>query len=131
MRPINLVLQIISNSFPKFHVFVDSIDEEQINNTKVTQVLLKESEFDNVQHGDDTFNSLSVGIDIQIFYSDDFKDDLTITEIKLMKDLESKGWKITDSQPHYLDISQTDIQQTIKNITVNKIITLEEVGYTG
>lgn len=131
MRPITKVEQIISNLFPDFEVYTDSIDEDKIDNVDVTQVLLKESNTDNTQHGDDTFNSILVGVDIQIFYGREFNDDVFIAEIKLMKELESQGWKIVDSQPHYLDISQTDYQQTIKNLTVSKIMTLEEIGYNG
>lgn len=131
MRPITKVEQIITNLFPDFEVYTDSIDEDELDDVDVTQVLLKESNTDNTQHGDDTFNSILIGIDIQIFYGRHFNDDVFIAEIKLMKELESQGWKIVDSQPHYLDISQTDYQQTIKNLTVSKIMTLEEIGYNG
>lgn len=131
MRPITLVKQVINQTFPDFEVYEDSIDEDDIDDVQSTQVLLTESDMDNTHHGDGTFNSLSVGVDIQIFYGEDFDKDMTVSEIQLMKEFEHQGWTIVDSQPHYLDISQTDVQQTIKNLTINKIMTLEEIGYTG
>lgn len=129
MLPTQLIADEINVLYPEFEVFIGSIDEDVINNKETTQVLLSESDLDNTLLGDGTFNSLYVGVDIQIFYGSNFEDDMILTEIRLMKHLESLGWSITDSQPHYLDISQTDYQQTIKNITVNKIMTLEEIGY--
>lgn len=129
MLPTQIIADEINGLFPKFDVFIGSIDEGALNNKEVTQVLLTESDLSNTRLGDETFNSVYVGVDIQIFYGSDFDDDILLTEVTLMKHLESLGWQITDSQPHYLDISQTDYQQTIKNITVNKIMTLEEIGY--
>ena len=131
MLPTQIIADEINVLYPDFEVFIGSIDEDAINNTKTTQVLLSESDLDNTSFGDGTFNSIHVGVDIQIFYGSNFDDDMILTEIRLMKHLENSGWKITDSQPHYLDITQTDYQQTIKNITVNKIMTFEEIGYNG
>lgn len=129
MRPVELVNTVVHDNFSDFQIYEDSIPESVINDVHSTQVLLKESQSDISQFGDMTFNSMTVGVDIQIFYSVDYEEDMILTEIKLMKALENNGWSITNSQPHYIDLSQTDVQQTIKNITVNKIITLEEIGY--
>lgn len=129
MRPVELVNTVVHDNFSDFQIYEDSIPESVINDVHSTQVLLKESQSDISQFGDMTFNSMTVGVDIQIFYSVDYDEDMILTEIKLMKALENDGWSITNSQPHYIDLSQTDVRQTIKNITVNKIITLEEIGY--
>lgn len=131
MRPVELVNTVVHDNFSNFQVYEDSIPESVINDVHSTQVLLKESQSDISQFGDMTFNSMTVGVDIQIFYSVDYEEDMILTEIKLMKALENDGWSITNSQPHYIDLSQTDVRQTIKNISINKILTLEEVGYTG
>lgn len=129
MRPVELVNTVVHDNFSDFQIYEDSIPESVINDVHSTQVLLKESQSDISQFGDMTFNSVTVGVDIQIFYSVDYEEDMILTEIKLMKALENDGWSITNSQPHYIDLSQTDVQQTIKNISINKILTLEEVGY--
>lgn len=131
MRPVELVNTVVHDNFSDFQIYEDSIPESVINDVHSTQVLLKESQSDISQFGDMTFNSMTVGVDIQIFYSVDYDEDMILTEIKLMKALENDGWSITNSQPHYIDLSQTDVRQTIKNISINKILTLEEVGYTG
>ncbi|MFP7153283.1 DUF806 family protein [Weissella paramesenteroides] len=129
MRPVELVNTVVHDNFSDFQIYEDSIPESVINDVHSTQVLLKESQSDISQFGDMTFNSMTVGVDIQIFYSVDYEEDMILTEIKLMKALENDGWSITNSQPHYIDLSQTDVQQTIKNISINKILTLEEIGY--
>lgn len=129
MRPVELVNTVVHANFSDFQIYEDSIPESVINDVHSTQVLLKESQSDISQFGDMTFNSMTVGVDIQIFYSVDYDEDMILTEIKLMKALENDGWSITNSQPHYIDLSQTDVQQTIKNISINKILTLEEIGY--
>ena len=74
---------------------------------------------------------IELGVRIQVFYSLDFDRSMLVTEVQLMKELEKEHWRVTDSQPHYLDLSQTDEQQTIKNIEVNKTTTLVEIGYDG
>jgi hypothetical protein len=129
LRPVELVNTVVHDNFSDFQIYEDSIPESVINDVHSTQVLLKESQSDISQFGDMTFNSMTVGVDIQIFYSVDYDEDMILTEIKLMKALENDGWSITNSQPHYIDLSQTDVQQTIKNISINKILTLEEIGY--
>lgn len=129
MRPVELVNTVVHDNFSDFQIYEDSIPESVINDVHSTQVLLKESQSDISQFGDMTFNSMTVGVDIQIFYSVDYDEDMILTEIKLMKALENDGWSITNSQPHYIDLSQTDVQQTVKNISINKILTLEEIGY--
>lgn len=129
MRPVELVNTVVHDNFSDFQIYEDSIPESVINDVHSTQVLLKESQSDISQFGDMTFNSMTVGVDIQIFYSVDYDEDMILTEIKLMKALENDGWSITNSQPHYIDLSQTDVRQTIKNISINKILTLEEIGY--
>lgn len=129
MRPVELVNTVVHDAFPNWQVYSDNIPESVINDVHVTQVLLKESQSDVSSFEDRTFNSMTVGVDIQIFYSVDYDTDMTLTEIKLMKALENEGWRIVNSQPHYLDLSQTDVRQTIKNLSINKIMTLEEIGY--
>ena len=129
MRPVDIVNNVVHDVFPDWQVYSDNIPESVIDDVHVTQVLLKESQSDISTRGDMTFNSMTVGVDIQIFYSVDYDSDMTLTEIKLMKALENEGWSITNSQPHYLDLSQTDVRQTIKNLSIKKIMTLKEIGY--
>ncbi|WP_099087804.1 DUF806 family protein [Weissella cibaria] len=131
MRPVDEVVGIIADIFLDWQVYSDSIPPEVIDDKNVTQVLITESVSDVGNYADDTFNMIELGVRIQVFYSLDFDRSMLVTEVQLMKELEKEHWRVTDSQPHYLDLSQTDEQQTIKNIEVNKTTTLVEIGYDG
>lgn len=128
MRPVDEVAKIITDLFVDWQVYSDAIPEETIDERHVTQVLLKEAESDVSGYGGNTFNMINLGVDIQIFYSLDYDKDMLFSEVILMKELEDSRWRVVDSQAHYLDLSQTDNQQTIKNITVNKTVLVDEIG---
>lgn len=128
MRPVDEVAKIITDLFVDWQVYSDAIPEEAIDDRHVTQVLLKEAESDISGYGGNTFNMVNLGVDIQIFYSLDYDENMLLSEIILMKQLEDNHWRVVDSQAHYLDLSQTDNQQTIKNITVNKTVLVDEIG---
>ena len=89
-------------------------------------MLITESNSVITTFGGNTFNEMAFGYRLQVFYGLD-EDNLIGKEITLYKALGSAYWNITDSQPRYLDISQTDGQQMIKNIEVNKTLTLDEL----
>lgn len=128
MRPVDEVAKIITDLFVDWQVYSDAIPEEVIDDRHVTQVLLKEAESDVSGYGGNTFNMVNLGVDIQIFYSLDYDENMLLSEIILMKQLEDNHWRVVDSQAHYLDLSQTDNQQTIKNITVKKTVLVDEIG---
>lgn len=128
MRPVDEVAKIITDLFVDWQVYSDAIPEEVIDDRHVTQVLLKEAESDVSGYGGNTFNMVNLGVDIQIFYSLDYDKNMLLSEVVLMKHLEDERWHVVDSQAHYLDLSQTDNQQTIKNITVNKTVLVDEIG---
>lgn len=126
MTPVEEISNVVHSVFPDWQVYFYAIPEEVIDDKHVTQVLITESNSDITTFGGDTFNEMSLGYRLQAFYGLDEENLLSI-EVKLYKALESAGWRITDSQPRYLDISQTDEQQMIKNIEVNKTLTLDEI----
>ncbi|TYC50756.1 DUF806 family protein [Weissella muntiaci] len=127
-RPVVLAQQTILNGkFPIDEVYLDEIPAEILKNDDLakTQALLKEARNEPSGWGNETFTSLDIAVDIQIFYSLDFDENMTMFEVNLMKAFEQDGWRISNSQPHYLDTSSSsDMHQTIKNITVSKNITL-------
>ena len=127
MTPVQEISNVVHSVFPDWQVYFYAIPEEVINNKNVTQVLITESNSDVTTYGGDTFNEMSLGYRLQIFYGLD-EENLLGIEIKLYKALEAERWRITDSQPRYLDISQTDGQQIIKNIDINKTLTLDEIN---
>ena len=127
MTPLEQVNNIVHSLFPSWQVYYYAIPEEVIDDKSVTQVLITESNSDVTTYGGDTFNEMSLGYRLQIFYGLD-EENLLGIEIKLYKALEAERWRITDSQPRYLDISQTDGQQIIKNIDINKTRTLDEIN---
>lgn len=128
MRPVDEVAKIITETFADWQVYSDTIPEEVIDDRHVTQVLLTEAQSDVSEYGGNTFNMINLGVDIQIFYSLDYDKNMLLSEVVLMKHLEDERWRVVDSQAHYLDLSQTDNQQTIKNITVNKTVLVDEIG---
>lgn len=126
MTPVEEISNVVHSVFPDWQVYLYAIPEEVIDNKNVTQVLITESNSDVTSYGGNTFNEMAFGYRLQVFYGMN-EENLIGKEIMLYKVLESAYWRITDSQPRYLDISQTDVQQMIKNIEVNKIMTLDEI----
>lgn len=126
MTPVEEISKVVHSVFPAWQVYFYAIPEEVIDNKQITQVLITESNSDIKTYGNDTFNEMALGYRLQVFYGLD-EENLLGIEVKLYKALEAERWRITDSQPRYLDISQTDEQQMIKNIEVNKTLTLDEI----
>ena len=127
MTPVEEISNVVHSVFPDWQVYFYAIPEEVIDNKNVTQVLITESNSDITTFGGKTFNEMVFGYRLQVFYGF-YEEDLIRKEITLYKALGSAYWNITDSQPRYLDISQTDGQQMIKNIEINKIMTLDELN---
>ncbi|TGE80069.1 DUF806 family protein [Weissella confusa] len=126
MTPVEEIDNVVHSVFPGWQVYFYTIPEEVIDNKNVTQVLITESNSDVTGYGGNTFNEIAFGYRLQVFYGLD-EENLISKEVTLYKALESFSWRITDSQPRYLDISQTDGQQIIKIIEVNKTMTLDEL----
>lgn len=127
-RPVELVQEAIKLSdFPFDNIFLDSIPKEELNSVDKTQILLTESDDGPEDYGNSDFVTLLYGVYIQIFYtnSENAVIDITKIEIELMKFLISKDWLIVQSQKHYLD---PDTGQMIKNITVQRTMTLSEIA---
>ncbi|MBJ7693339.1 DUF806 family protein [Weissella confusa] len=127
MSPVEEISNVVHSVFPDWQVYFYAIPEEVIDNKNVTQVLITESNSDITTFGGNTFNEMVFVYRLQVFYGF-YEEDLIRKEITLYKALGSAYWNITDSQPRYLDISQTDGQQMIKNIEINKIMTLDELN---
>lgn len=127
-RPVEIVQDIIAASeFPHDEIFLDSIPKEKEDSINETQVLLTESDNGPKDYGNSDFVTLLYGVYIQIFYtnSEDAAIDITKVEIDLMKYLVSNDWLVVQSQKHYLD---PDTGQMIKNITVQRTMTLSEIA---
>lgn len=128
MRPTQEVSQIVSAFRPNWQVFEDSIPKEHINDLQNTQVLLTEFKSDITDYGDGTFNSVVLAVTIQIFYGFNLSESMLLAEIELMEKLKDNGWLTISSEPHYLDVStNTTKQQTKKNITVEKVVSISEL----
>lgn len=126
MAPVEEIKNVVHSVFPDWQVYFYAIPIEVIDDKRTTQVLITESDSAPTSYADNTFNEIALGYRLQLFYGID-EDNLLGKEIKLYKALESTDWRITDSQPRYLDMSQTDEQQMIKNIEINKTKTLDEI----
>lgn len=126
MTPVVEIKNVVHDVFPDWQVYFYAIPEEVIDDKHVTQVLITENNSSVSEYGNSTFNGMDLGYRLQVFYGLE-EDNLISKEIMLYKALEQAQWRITGSQPRYLDISQTDEQQMIKNIDVNKTLTLDEI----
>ena len=127
-RPVELVQAILQTSdFPFDDIFLDSIPKEEIDSINKTQILLTESQNTPSDYGNSQFVQFSLGVYIQIFYTNDPESDIdTIkSEIDLMTTLINQDWLIASSLAHYQD---PDTGQMIKNLTVQRIVTLSEIA---
>ncbi|WP_270342375.1 DUF806 family protein [Lactococcus lactis] len=127
-RPVEIVQDIIAASgFPYSKIFLDSIPSEKLDSINETQVLLTESDNGPSDYGNSEFVSLLYGVYIQIFYSnaEDSDIDVVQSEINLMKSFINNDWLIAQSKSHYID---PDTGQIIKNLTVQRIMTLSEIA---
>lgn len=127
-RPVEIVQDIIAASgFPYSQIFLDSIPSEKLDSSNETQVLLTESDNGPSDYGNSEFVSLLYGVYIQIFYSnaEDSDIDVVQSEINLMKSFINNDWLIAQSKSHYID---PDTGQIIKNLTVQRTMTLSEVA---
>ncbi|MEI3637281.1 DUF806 family protein [Lactococcus lactis subsp. lactis] len=127
-RPVEIIQDIIAASdFPHDEIFLDSIPSEKIDSSNETQVLLTESDNGPSDYGNSEFVSLLYGVYIQIFYSNAEDSDINIvkSEINLMKLFINNDWLIAQSKSHYID---PDTGQIIKNLTVQRIMTLSEIA---
>lgn len=127
-RPVEIVQDIIAASgFPYNKIFLDSIPSEKLDSSNETQVLLTESDNGPSDYGNSEFVSLLYGVYIQIFYSNAEDSDINIvqSEINLMKSFINNDWLIAQSKSHYID---PDTGQIIKNLTVQRIMTLSEIA---
>lgn len=127
-RPVEIVQDIIAASdFPYSEIFLDSIPSEKLDSSNETQVLLTESDNGPSDYGNSEFVSLLYGVYIQIFYSnaEDLDINVVQSEINLMKSFINNDWLIAQSKSHYID---PDTGQIIKNLTVQRIMTLSEIA---
>ncbi|MEY2386306.1 DUF806 family protein [Lactococcus lactis] len=127
-RPVEIVQDIIAASgFPYSEIFLDSIPSEKLDSSNETQVLLTESDNGPSDYGNSEFVSLLYGVYIQIFYSNAEDSDINVvqSEINLMKSFINNDWLIAQSKSHYID---PDTGQIIKNLTVQRIMTLSEIA---
>jgi Protein of unknown function (DUF806). len=127
-RPVEIVKEVMESSqFPFDDIFLDSIPENELDSSDKTQILLTESSSQLGDYGNSNFTSLLYGVYIQIFYTNAENSDIDIikNEIELMKYLVENDWLIVQSQAHYLDPTT---KQMIKNITVQRTMTLSEIA---
>lgn len=127
-RPVEIVQDIIAASgFPHDEIFLDSIPSEKLDSINETQILLTESDNGPNDYGNSDFVSLLYGVYIQIFYSNAEDLDINIiqSEIDLMKLFVNNDWLIAQSKSHDIDPTTGQI---IKNLTVQRIMTLSEIA---
>lgn len=102
-------------------IFVNLFPVEMQGATEKTVAIITESDEQPTDWGNDTFNSISNELEVEIFYSDDFRFDMQKAEVTLMKDLEKEGYRISNSRSHFVDPDTGQIVKTIYVQIKNKI----------
>ena len=104
-------------------VYLNSIPNEDLDNTTSTVMLLQETDSSPAYLANSTFKGLAMGVEIQIFYKVDLDDDFNPleAEIALMKSLKESGWLIVSSQHHTTDPDTDQVTKTIY-VTKNEMI---------
>lgn len=92
-------------------VYYNTLPEDIKADPSKTIVLLTEVENTPDEWGNDDFNSLSQSVELEIFYGDNFNQNIQDLEIDLMNLYQKAGWKIATSRPHMTD---PDTNQVIK-----------------
>lgn len=104
-------------------VYLNSIPNEDLDNTNSTVMLLQETDSSPAYLANSTFKGLSMGVEIQIFYKIDLADDFNPleAEIALLKAIKDAGWLIVSSQHHTTDPDTNQVTKTIY-VTKNEMI---------
>ncbi|MCB4211196.1 DUF806 family protein [Lactiplantibacillus plantarum] len=104
-------------------VYLNTIPNEDLDNTDSTVMLLQETDSSPAYHANSTFKGLAMGVEIQIFYKVDLEDDFNPieAEIALLKALKDAGWLIVASQHHTTDPDTNQLTKTIY-VTKNEMI---------
>ncbi|WP_373786442.1 DUF806 family protein [Jeotgalibaca porci] len=92
-------------------IYTIMVPIEEQDNTETNDILITEAIMENSDYSNDTFNSITQTLEMQVFYALHVEYDTEEFEIKLMKDLEKYGWLAVRTDPHIID---PDTYQTVK-----------------
>ena len=110
-------------NFPHIdQVYIDYIPNNVINQTNVTQCLLREVDITTAEEGNNTFNAVTTELELQIFFKKHIDFDTENFEIKLLKLLtdnqytvSSLGGKVYDPDNEQLTMTwYVDLTKIIK-----------------
>lgn len=73
-------------------VFTSNIDEDLLDATNRTDILITDVANAPGTQGNDDFYSLNQVVEVQVFYSVDFEDDFDEFEVKLLKLFKKNNW---------------------------------------
>ncbi|MUV40584.1 DUF806 family protein [Levilactobacillus brevis] len=102
-------------------VYTGLLPEDASANTSDTLALVTEATPEFQDWGNDTFNAVSYSVEVQVFYSLDFDQDVQAVELALLKQLELDGWRIATVRPHSIDPETGQLTETIY-VANNKFI---------
>lgn len=96
-------------------VYLNSIPNEDLDNTDITVMLLQENDSSPAYLANNTFKGLAMGVEIQIFYKVNLADNFNPleAEIALMKSFKEAGWLLVSSQHHTTDPDTNQVTKTI------------------
>lgn len=118
MSPVSDAETIINNANFSWidNVYPFFIPKEHLDDSQSTDCLITENENLPTTYGDDDFTEMQQGVEIRLFYSADFNQDVDACEVAFLKTFIRNGWFIDNSDTRYTD---PDTGQAIKAIYVS------------
>ncbi|WP_288528295.1 DUF806 family protein [uncultured Secundilactobacillus sp.] len=118
MAPVIEVAKLIKDFDWLDTVYTGLLPEEVKSDDQQTIGLITETRNAPATYGGNSFWDLSIGVQIEVFFAEDFTQDMTMISVDLMKLLEKSGWRIENSRPLMID---PDTNQLIKVWVVGKL----------
>lgn len=95
------------------HIFTTSIPEEFIDNDSATVMRIDEYQNQPSGYANRRFNSMEMGVEIQIYYAADADFDIQSAEIALQRWFKQNRWEVAISREHSYDPDTNQLTKTI------------------
>lgn len=95
------------------HIFTTSIPEEFIDNDSATVMRIDEYQNQPSGYANRRFNSMEIGVEIQIYYAADADFDIQSAEIALQRWFKQNRWEVAISREHSYDPDTNQLTKTI------------------
>lgn len=115
--PVNQAADLIkAANFPWItddHIFTTSIPDEFVNDTSQTVMRIDEYQNQPSGYANRRFNTMDIGVEVQIYYAADTDFDIQSAEIALQRWFKSHRWEVAISREHSFDPDTDQLTKTI------------------